>query len=148
MNGSPQIDFYLLAGSDLAQRAQFACRLAEKAFKLGHRIHIHTDDEASATELDALLWRFQPTAFVPHTVAAVADAADSGVVIDWRKPASDDGDLLINLTLTVPTFFAAFQRVAEIVVDSDALQRALRSNFRHYRDRGLTPTTHDLRQHK
>jgi DNA polymerase-3 subunit chi len=145
MNGAPQVDFYLLAGSDLAQRAQFACRLAEKAFRLGHRIHIHTDDEAAAVELDALLWQFQPTAFVPHTIGA--DAA-SDVIIDWRAPTSDDGDLLINLTLTVPPFFAAFQRVAEIVVDSDALQRALRSNFRHYRDRGLTLATHDLRQPK
>ncbi len=143
MSSAPQIDFYLLAGSDVAQRAQFACRLAEKAFRLGHRIHIHTDDETAATELDALLWRFQPTAFVPH---AIGPDAQSDVVIDWRTPADNDGDLLINLTLTVPPFFAAFRRVAEIVVDSDALQRALRSNFRHYRDRGLTPTTHDLRQ--
>ncbi len=143
MSSTPQIDFYLLAGSDIAQRAQFACRLVEKAFRLGHRIHIHIDNEAAATELDDLLWRFQPTAFVPHSIGA---AAGSDVVIDWRKPTADDGDLLINLTLTVPPFFAAFQRVAEIVVDSDALQRALRSNFRHYRDRGLTPNTHDLRQ--
>lgn len=145
MSSTPQIDFYLLAGSDIAQRALFACRLVEKAFKLGHRIHIHTEDETAASELDALLWHFQPTSFVPHVIGS---NTSSDVVIDWRRPTSDSGDLLINLTLTVPPFFAAFQRVAEIVVDSDALQRALRSNFRHYRERGLTPNTHDLRPTK
>ncbi len=143
MSSSPQIDFYLLPGSDLAQRALFACRLAEKAFRLGHRIHIHTEDPDSAGDIDRLLWQFQPTAFVPHAIGEESD-----VVIDWRAPSSDSGDLLINLTSAVPPFFGAFQRVAEIVVDSDALQRALRSNFRHYRERGLTPTTHDLRTSK
>lgn len=144
MSEATQIDFYLLGGSDIAQRALFACRLTEKAFKLGHRVHLHMEDESAATELDALLWSFQPTAFVPHTLGS---DTPSDVVVDWRAPAGD-GDLLINLTLTVPTFFTRFKRVAEIVVDSDALQRPLRSNFRVYRDRGLTPTTHDLRHTK
>ena len=82
MNASPQIDFYLLAGSDIAQRAQFACRLTEKAFKLGHRVHIHTDDEAAATELDALAVRLalevraeahRPGALIAGSIAPLED---------------------------------------------------------------------------
>lgn len=139
----PQVDFYVLAGGDPAQRDLFACRLAEKAFRLGHRIHLHTGDADAARRLDALLWDFSPTGFVPHALAG--EEGDVPVRIGWGG-SDTSGDLLINLDLAVPRFFDRFPRVAEIVVQEEAIQRATRAHFRYYRERGIEPTTHDLRK--
>ena len=38
-----RIDFYIVQHSEPSSRERFACRLAEKAYRLGHRIYIHTD---------------------------------------------------------------------------------------------------------
>jgi DNA polymerase-3 subunit chi len=140
---APQVDFYVLASADPAQRDLFACRLTEKAFRLGHRVHLHVADEQAARALDDLLWDFSPTGFVPHALAG--DATDVAVRIGWQE-AGATGDLLINLDLTVPAFFDRFARVAEIVVQEERIHRASRAHFRHYRDHGLEPTTHDLRK--
>ena len=37
-----RIDFYVLRQSGDQARQLFACRLAEKAYKLEHTVHIHT----------------------------------------------------------------------------------------------------------
>jgi DNA polymerase-3 subunit chi len=140
---TPQIDFYVLPERDPAQRALFACRLAEKAFRLGHRVHLHTAGAAEAQTLDELLWNFHPASFVPHALSGAE--GDVPVRIGWGG-AQAGGDLLINLDLAVPPFFDRFPRVAEIVVQSDAVQRALRDHFRLYRERGLEPQTRDLRK--
>jgi DNA polymerase-3 subunit chi len=140
---TPQVDFYVLAGADPAQRDLFACRLAEKAFRLGHRIHLHVTDEQAARSLDELLWNFSDASFLPH--ALVGEAGNVAVRVGWRQ-AGAEGDLLINLDLAVPAFFDRFPRVAEIVVQEERIYRASRVHFRHYRERGIAPTTHDLRR--
>ena len=43
-----RIDFYVLSQSGEQARQVYACRLAEKAYKLEHTVHIHTGDEAAA----------------------------------------------------------------------------------------------------
>ncbi len=61
-----RIDFYVLSQSGEQARQLFACRLAEKAYKLEHTVHIHTGDEATAGRIDDLLWTFRDGSFVPH----------------------------------------------------------------------------------
>jgi DNA polymerase-3 subunit chi len=66
----------------------------------------------------------------------MADSADS-------DPA--DGDLVINLAASVPPGFEAWARVAE-VVDAEAARRQRgRERFRAYRERGIEPATHEMR---
>ena len=54
-----RVDFYILPDKSSEQRNLFACRIAEKAFKLGHSIYIHSDDQNQAEALDKLLWRWR-----------------------------------------------------------------------------------------
>lgn len=139
-----EVGFYILASDEPEQRALFACRLAEKAFHLGHRVYMHTTDLAATTELDDLLWRFRSTSFVPH--AALVDDSQAPVVLghgDAAVPA--DVELLINLALAVPDFFSQFARVSEIVVQTPAIQQATRAHYRYYRDHGCPLQTHHLR---
>lgn len=137
-----EIDFYVLPSSAPEQRARTACRVAEKAFSLGHRVHVHAADAAQARALDELLWTFRDGAFVPHALAA--DDPDAPVVIGAGEEPAAPAYLLINLTDSVPAFFSRFERVAEVVDDDPAVRDAGRERFRFYRDRGYALRTHKL----
>ena len=58
-----RVDFYILSTSGELARQQFACRLAEKAYKLKHNVHIHVANQESARRLDDLLWTFRDGSF-------------------------------------------------------------------------------------
>lgn len=136
-----RVDFYVLPESGERARAQFACRLAEKACGLGHRVWVRTDSDAEARALDDLMWTFHDQAFVPH---ALAGEADEPVQIGSDALPDEGRDLLINLGSSVPEWVGRFARVAEVVDDEPARKAAGRERFRHYRDRGYPHTTHKL----
>jgi DNA polymerase-3 subunit chi len=46
--------------------------------------------------------------------------------------------------LAPPSFFARFERVAEVVTQDENSLQALRDAWRHYKDRGYPLTKHDL----
>ena len=137
-----QVDFYILEESAPRSRALFACRLAEKAFTLGHRVFVHTPGEGAARELDELMWTFRDCSFLPHVLAGSGEEAP--VHIGKGQEPTDGFHLLINLGAEVPAFAGRFERVAE-VVDGDAEQKARgRERFRFYKDRGYPLETHKL----
>ncbi|HHQ14580.1 MAG TPA: DNA polymerase III subunit chi [Chromatiales bacterium] len=143
-DASTRIDFYILGAAGAGARERFACRLAEKAFGLGHRVHALTASAEQAHRLDELMWTFRAGSFVPHAIDSDAANADTPITIGFDDPAGAEGDLLINLPDEVPPCFDRFQRVAEIVDGSDAGKQAGRSRFRIYRDNGYPPDTHHI----
>jgi DNA polymerase-3 subunit chi len=138
-----QVDFYILAADSPAQRHHFACRLAEKAWRMGNKVYIHSDNEQQTAELDALLWSFRNSSFVPHS-RNNGDNSEA-VVIDTHPPEGFT-DVLINVSLSVPSCFSRFERVTEIVVQVPEITSATRDSYRFYRDRGYPLNNHDLRQ--
>lgn len=147
---APRVDFYVLPGSDDAARLRFACRLAEKAWLQRHRVRVQFDPGADLDAFDQMLWTFSDRSFVPHRRAGAADEARDPapppvVIADTDDADGADGDLVINLATGLPSAFEAWSRVAE-VVDADAGRRQRgRERFRAYRERGIEPTTHDMR---
>lgn len=136
-----RVDFYLLE-QEQTERERFACRIADKAFRLGHRVYLHVPDEAQARSLDDLLWTFQAGSFVPHSVGATP--ANEPVLIGWTEPPDSWHEILIPLTPEPPSFFPRFERVAEVVANSDAEREQSRARFRFYRDRGYALEVHRL----
>jgi DNA polymerase-3 subunit chi len=53
-------------------------------------------------------------------------------------------DVLLNLGSEVPVAAALARRVSEIIDADEVRRRAGRVRFRHYRDAGLTPQTHNI----
>lgn len=151
-----RVDFYILPQADIRQRHLFACRLAEKAFKLGNKIYIHSDDNAQANALDQLLWSFRDSSFVPHQIVPADAGTNRGEAVQIGYASTIDSTsvdsaagangLLINLSQGIPEFFSRFERVSEIVVQHPQIQQATRANYRFYRDRGYQLQTHDLRE--
>ncbi|MDY0071221.1 MAG: DNA polymerase III subunit chi [Thauera sp.] len=138
---SPQIDFYVSPGTTHEQRLLLACRLADKAFRSGHRVYIHCRDAAQAQQLDTMLWSFQATSFVPH---ALVGSDDTPVQIGHASTTWNIDDVLINLDHTIPENFAQFRRVLEVVVQEQSVLDNTRDHFRQYRQLGHNPQRREL----
>ena len=140
-----QVDFYLL-GSGGERRELFACRLVEKAWRLGHRVYLLAPDPATAAELDELLWTFSQGSFVPHGLHAGEPPAndDQPVLIGHGEPPAGFDDVLVSLAGEVPAWFSRFARVAELVGSDEPAKIQARERFRFYREHGAAPATHNL----
>jgi len=148
---APRVDFYVLASSDGPARLRFACRLVEKAWLKQHRVRVQLDPGGELEAIDELLWTYSDGSFVPHHRLGDDDAAPPPapapvVLADVADAGPADGDLIVNLSTSLPQGFERFQRIAE-VVDADAVRRQRgRERFRQYRERGIQPETHDMKE--
>lgn len=139
-----QIDFYLLPEGDGSSRMDFACRLAETIWRKGHQLYIQVADETMARQLDERLWSFKPDAFLPHGL--LGNQPPSPVEIGWQDDPGNHHDVLLNLDLKVPLHFSRFQRVAEIIDDSEVVREPKRADWRFYKERGYLIKAHDMRK--
>jgi DNA polymerase-3 subunit chi len=140
-----RVDFYILAGTGEQSRQNFACRLAEKAYRLQHTVHIHTANRQQAELLDALLWTFRDGSFVPHELlGAAGNKTEAPVTIGHEECDIGSQDLLINLTDEIPPNAASFPRVAELVTSDEESRQRSRKRFVHYRDLGVELETHNI----
>lgn len=139
-----QVDFYVLAAADENSRRQFACRLAEKAYRLEHSVRILAADRETAEQLDKLLWTWRAGSFVPHEVLERGAVPQAPVTISYVDGEEAGSDLLINLSDAVPGAAGDFPRIAEIVTSDEAQRRLGRQRFTRYREQGYTLKTHKL----
>ena len=140
----PRIDFYVLPDQRDNGRALLACRLADKAYNLGHTVYLLTASEAQAAVLDDLLWTFRQDSFIPHERYPLAGEESSPVLIGATLPAEVNRQVLINYTDGLPEGFERFERVVELVDSQPEVLAKSRERFRQYREKGLTPETHKL----
>jgi len=138
-----RIDFYVLPDDKLEAQQLFACRLAQKASKQGHRVYIHTGSDSQSKALDELLWSFSATSFVPHTMEA-DECTNTPVYINHSGDPLDIHDVLINLSQQTPDCFARFERFAELVNQDESVKQAGRERFKFYKSRGYPLQTHKI----
>ena len=140
-----RVDFYILAGTGEPSRHNFACRLAEKAYRLNHTVHIHTTNRQQAERLDELLWTFRDGSFVPHQLLGLAYHHTSApVTIGFEEKAIGGQDLLINLSEEIPEMAGSFPRVAELVTSDEQSRQKSRKRFVHYKELGAELETHNI----
>jgi len=141
-----RIDFYLIKNHPPGGKHRLACRLADKAYRMGHKIYVYTGNTDESNRLNELLWTFGPSSFVPHTIYEKQDQAESldQVLIGHEEPPKEFNDVLICLSPQVRTFFSRFERMAELVDNSDDDRKLARERFSFYRDRGYPLDTHEV----
>jgi DNA polymerase-3 subunit chi len=140
-----KVDFYVLPGTEPRARLKFACRIAEQAFLDELRVFVWLDDAAELRSFDELLWTFADRSFVPHEIFSDAGQwQDTPVLLGCDVQPQQAFDLLLNLGSEVPAAAAGASRIAEIVDAQEPQRRAGRNRFRHYRDLGLAPETHNI----
>jgi len=146
-----QIDFYILHNPHVTTREteRFVCQLVDKIWHQGYRIYIHTDSLPRAKLLDEILWTFKQDSFIPHDIYDVEEDVDMMSVPVWigfNNKVCEQTDVLINLTTEIPEKVDNFQRIAEIVDDSNNDRQKGRERYRLYRDKDYTLKTHDIRR--
>jgi DNA polymerase-3 subunit chi len=139
-----RVDFYISHSTRENNELNTACRLADKAFRLGHSVYIHTANAEQAARMDDLLWTFRDGSFVPHGLQQNDTENNPPVVIGHDSEPAEIRDVLINLADTIPGFFSRFERVAEVVNGRADLRETARERFRFYRERGYALESHDI----
>jgi len=135
-----RIDFYIL--SDNHNRLDFMCRLTEKLYRDGQRLHIHAANDNMADRIDGLLWSYRDISFIPHELSV--NAPETAVTIGHSDTAPGCNTILINLADEIPQFFSHFERVVEIVDSVDSQRQSGRVRYKYYRDRGYELTNHTI----
>jgi DNA polymerase-3 subunit chi len=136
-----KIDFYVLKDAKYSEKNRFACRLCEKAYKTGYKVHLYTNDEDHTTTLNELLWTFSDKSFLPHCVGT--ETKTTPISISSEVPLGEYG-LLINLTPNIPEFLENFARTAEIISESENDKKAARERYSYYREQGYTLNSHEI----
>jgi DNA polymerase-3 subunit chi len=138
-----EVEFHV----NLPDRVQYACRLLRKAYRKGVRVAV-TGSTAVLTEMDRQLWALEPEGFLPHV--RLADKPVSASVLEhsavWLvDDASRATDLavLVNLGESVSESFESFDRLIELVGDTEVDREAGRLRWKQYVARGYTPRKHE-----
>lgn len=128
-----RIDFH----SNVSNPLLYACRLVRKAYTNQVKVAI-TMPTGMLEKLDEMLWTFSQIDFIPHCYVTSENATHTQVVLatDTDLDKLPHYQVLINLSEQVPTLFARFERLLEIISTADSERVAGRGRYRFYRDRG------------
>lgn len=137
-----KVDFYVLPETTSEARWLFACKLAEKAQRVGMRVLIAVDSESEARALDQLLWTFKPESFVPHQL--IGSDKPAPVEITFNNETGDHQGLLLNLSDKIPPVFSRFERVSEVVIQEPVILATSRDRYTFYKNRGYPIETRKL----
>ncbi len=142
-----QVNFHILENEDHNGKLRYACRLAREAYSQGMKVSIHTSNPDQSSQLDAMLWTFSQSSFIPHAIAGPKrpDWEDYPVQlsenIDESPQADETADALINLRQQPCPRQDQYARIDEVVCSDPMDKQAARDRFRSYRSQGIEPNT-------
>ena len=133
-----RIDFH----TNVPDKIAYACRLVRKARSAQHKVVLMTDDASQLAELDAAMWTFSATDFLPHVAASDALARQTPVLLTDNDAAElPHRELLINLSRRTPATLDQFARVIEIISSDEEDAAAGRKRYSAYKQQAY-PLTH------
>lgn len=140
-----QVDFYVLEQPGVPAQHQVVCKVADKAYRSGHRVYVYAEDSQQVRDIDQLLWTFSQGSFTPHEIfdGKTGDQTSPILIGDIEAPDTWH-EVLISLSDQVPPFFSRFERVIEIVGGDEQQKKNARERFRFYRDRGYALESHQV----
>jgi len=163
----PQTDLYLIQGNAFSDIVNFCCRLTEKAYLLGHKVHIQTEENYQNEAINEALWSFKEQSFIPHTVIGdggdyykdqYGDQDDNSasqsypVTIGALAPHAQkndapkkDKDLLVCLGTQLPKQHDEHNRISIIVPNNTEAIESARTTYRQLKTAKVHVTIHDLR---
>lgn len=124
------IQFYILASTDLKDRWAYARRLVVQTLMRGKTVHIHTSCAADTR----------------HFIEYFLDADNSGerITIDHKGEPDADQQVLLNLSAEVPHFFSSFETTLEVVHSEKNTRDIGRERYRYYQQRGYPLRHYDI----
>ena len=141
-----QVDFYILQDQSERSIWQFCCRLTEKAWRLGNKVQVRTNNEEETRQLDDLMWTYSDESFLPHARQdEKTDAADIPAPIILGHEANNTPcDLLINLASSSPEQLEQYPRIAEILNENETIKQLGRERYSKYKQNGCAVQHHQI----
>ena len=132
---------------NIENKSIYLCRLLRKAVAGGAKLVV-TGPDLELEQLDAALWTFAATEFVPHCGPDADDSvrAKSPVVFTPALRSLPYADVLVNLGEPVPAGFEQFKRLIEVVTFDETDRKMARARWKFYSDAGFSLIRHDLQK--
>jgi len=142
------VSFYVLDTNQPRDRYTIACKITEKAYKLGQQVFILTESAEQTRTVDTLLWSFRQGSFVPHVVVDSSAEPAAGqlpnTVLIGTGTQACEATVLINLTDHIPDNPDMFERIVEIIDQDKQVKQAGRQRYKTYQSRQFELKTHHL----
>jgi DNA polymerase-3 subunit chi len=135
-----RIDFYQLK-SGKHNSEQLVCQLCQKAWQAEQSVLVLSKNEQQCNQLDRLLWTFSDDSFVPHDCEDDTEFF-TPILIKADASPQEDRQLLINLSADIPEYFAQFERVIELVTETNT--KTARQHYSYYQERGYSLNHHTI----
>ena len=140
--------FYILNSSQPRERYIVACKITEKAYKLGKRVFILTSTAEESQALDNLLWSFKQGSFIPHEIVDSTQQQTTEVlpnsVLIGASTSTTSATVLINLSTELPDNMDRFERIVEIIDQDVQIKQAGRQRYKAYQSQNFQLKTHNL----
>ncbi len=141
----PDISFYILPSNSEQGRFNFACKLAEKAYRSASKAYILTDTKTQSRKLDDLLWTFRAGSFVPHhEYIGSAQSIENSVLIGFINAPENWQQSIINLSGQCPENLQQSERILEILDNDDTIKQSGRQRYRQYQHSGFNISTYKM----
>lgn len=131
-------------------RLRVACQVVFRHYQHGRKMVAYSRQPKVLERFDLLLWSFEPTVFIPHTLADDALAPAASVILTPALPCSLPDDeqwakaWLLNLDTHCPPHAESFSRILEIVSNHPDDKKFARDRWIHYKQLGFTVNAHDI----
>jgi len=139
----PEVTFY----TGVSDRLAFVCRLLKRAQQSGAQVLVHGQG-AALGRLDAALWGFEATEFVPHVWlkpgSEPAHLRRSSIVLTEDSTLAAHCRTLLNLSADPCVDGSRFDRVLEVLSTDPGLVQAGRRRFKFYKEQGCKVTHHEV----
>ena len=127
-----RIDFYQLNPAQ-HRYDQVVCQLCQKAYDSKQLTLLLTQNQQQSQHLDHKLWTYSDDSFLPHD-SEESEGLVTPILIHDNPDPKGNRQLLINLSASIPKYFAQFERVIELVTEDNKAQA--REHYSYYRERG------------
>ncbi len=135
-----RIDFYQLNPQQHNQD-RIVCQLCQKAYENKQLTLLLTKSQQQTEHLDRELWIFNDDSFIPHDTQE-SDEFETPILIHVNSGVGSERQLLINLADTIPSNFAQYGRIIELVTEENKQQA--REHYSFYKERGYPLNHHNL----
>lgn len=138
-----QVSFY----TGVPDRLAYCCRLLRKAQQSGARVGVLAPS-AMLERLDAALWSFEATEFVPHMRYQAGKPelmAATPLLLAERAEQLRGWPVLLNLGAEMPDPVEAFERVLEVLSRDPEQVQLGRQRFKRYKELGHQLDHHEVR---
>ncbi len=131
--------FYVLQSTEQSV-AGLACRLCHRISIVAKQpLFVRFSQPEQMAAFDHLLWSSAADSFIPHAI----DDAQVAVCLGILQPPAGFIGCCLNLADDAADA-TAFDRVIEIIGADEATKQLGRQRFKHYRQLGISPQTHQV----